>query len=390
MSTAATLTPDRPGRGRILRAQLAVDYAFLVAGLGTGIWATHIPVIQARLHIDPAILGIAIFTMAIASIITMPLAGVALGKLGSRPPTAATLIAFTCFLPLPMLAGSVPLFFIGLFVFGTTIGALDVSMNVQATEVEAARGRPTMSSFHGFFSLGALLGAGLGAVIIAAGLGDGRGAALAAAVLFLLAIVATLNLWPGSRATHAGPHFALPNRAAFALGVLTFLSFAIEGSVTDWSALFLSTVKQADIAVAGAGFAGFSVTMAFFRLSGDAVVARLGSKPTLVIGALIIVVGQVLAILSPWAALSAVGFTLAGVGCANLVPVVFSAASRVPGMAPNLGIAAVTTMGYAGFLAVPPILGFVGHSFGLSAMLTLVVLMGVAVVALASAITIHR
>ncbi len=97
-----------PGRPRVLRAQLAVDYAFLVAGLGTGIWATHIPVIQARLQIDPAILGIAIFTMAIASVITMPLAGVALGKLGSRPPTGATMIAFTLFLPLPLLAGTLP------------------------------------------------------------------------------------------------------------------------------------------------------------------------------------------------------------------------------------------------------------------------------------------
>ena len=103
------------------------------------------------------------------------------------------MIAFTLFMPLPMLAGSVPLFFAALFVFGTTIGALDVSMNVQATEVEAARGKPTMSSFHGFFSLGALLGAGLGAAIIAAGLGDGRGAALAGAVFFLVAILATLQ-----------------------------------------------------------------------------------------------------------------------------------------------------------------------------------------------------
>ncbi len=390
MSTTQPLTPDRPRRLRLLRAQLAVDYAFLVAGIGTGIWATHIPVIKERLNIDPAILGIAIFTMAIASVITMPPAGVALGKFGSRPPTTAMMLAFLCFMPLPMLAPTVPLFFAGLFVFGTTIGALDVSMNVQATEVEAARGKPTMSSFHGFFSLGALIGAGIGAAIIAAGFGDGRGAALAAVVLFVIALVAAFNLWPSARATHAGPHFALPNRAAFVLGMLTFFSFAIEGAVTDWSALFLSTDKQAGVAVAGAGFAGFSVAMASFRLSGDAVVARLGAKPTLIIGALIIVFGHVLAIVSPWAALSAAGFILVGVGCANLVPVVFSAASRVPGMTPNLSIAAVTTMGYAGFLSVPPVLGLVGHVFGLSATLALVAVMGLAVLALAATVNLQR
>ena len=127
--------------------------------------------------------------------------------------------------------------------------------------------------------------------------------------------------------------------------------------------------------MAGAGFAGFSVTMAFFRLSGDAVVARLGAKPPWSSARAIIVAGQVVAILAPWAALSAAGFILVGVGCANLVPVIFCAASRVPGMSPNLGMAAVTTMGYAGFLSVPPILGFVAHPFGLSASLALVALM---------------
>jgi MFS family permease len=381
---------DRPRRLRILRAQLAVNYAFLVCGLGTGIWATHIPLIQARLQIDPAILGMAIFTMAFASLITMPLAGVAIGKLGSRVPTAVMMIAFTVFLPLPLLARTVPLFFVALFIFGSTIGALDVSMNVQATEVEAARGRPTMSSFHGFFSLGALLGAGLGAAVIAAGWGDGSGATLVAAMLVVVGFVAIPNLWPSARSTHAGPHFALPNRAAFALGMVAFLAFAIEGSVTDWSALFLSTVKQAGVAEAGAGFAAFSIAMAVFRLSGDTVVARLGPRATTVGGGAIIVVGQILAILAPWPALSAAGFTLIGVGAANLVPVVFSAASRVPGMPANLGVAAVTTMGYAGFLSVPPILGFVGHAFGLSIMLTLVALMGVAAMAIAAAITARR
>ncbi len=263
-------------------------------------------------------------------------------------------------------------------------------MNVQATEVEAARGRPTMSSFHGFFSLGALIGAGLGAVIIAAGWGDGSGATVVAAILFVLTLVAIPNLWPSAPAAHAGPHFALPNRPAFALGMLAFLAFAIEGSVTDWSALFLSTVKQAGVAGAGAGFAAFSVAMAVFRLSGDTVVARLGPRATMLTGAAIIVTGQLLAILAPWAPLAAAGFALVGVGCANLVPVTFSAASRVPGMTPNLSIAAVTTMGYAGFLTVPPILGFVGHAFGLSATLTLVALMGVAVLTLASAVNTRR
>jgi MFS family permease len=387
MLTSESLTTDRP-RSRILRAQLAVYYAFLVEGVGTGIWATHIPVIQHRLGIDPAVLGLAIFVMAFASILTMPLTGVALGRFGSRAPTTVMMIGFILFMPLPMLAPTVPLFFISLFVFGTTIGALDVSMNVQATEVEAARQRPTMSSFHGLFSLGALVGAAVGSAVIAVGWGNGSGATAVAAAMFVVAIPAIMNLWPGARSSHAGPHFALPNRAAFALGMLAFLAFAIEGSVTDWSALFLSTVKHAGVVAAGAGFAAFSVAMAAFRLGGDFVVARLGPRPTMVGGGAVIIAGQLLALVAPWPVVSAAGFALVGVGAANLVPVTFSAASRVPGMLPGLGIAAVTTMGYAGFLSVPPVLGFVGHTFGLSATLALVALMAVAVVAIAAAI--HR
>ena len=385
MSTAATLTPDRARR--LLRARLANVYAFFVSGLGMGIWATHIPLVRARLGIDPAVLGIALFVMAFAATITMPLAGVALGRFGSRPTTALLMLAFTAFMPLPLLAGSVPLFFVSVFVFGTTIGTLDVSMNLQATEIEAARQRPTMSSFHGFFSLGGLVGAGLGAAIIAAGWGDGSGAAVLAAGFFVLAVVAGLNLWPSTPATGAGPHFALPNRAAFALGLLALLCFGIEGSITDWSALYLSTVKHASVSIAGAGFAAFSVTMAVFRLVGDAVVARLGSRLTLVGGGAIITFGLVLAIVAPWPVLSAVGFALVGLGAANVVPVVFSGASRVPGMPSNLGVAAVTTMGYVGFLATPPVLGFVAHTYGLTVSMAVVALMGAAVALIAAGIS---
>ena len=376
------LTSDWPRR--LFRARIAVYIAFLLAGIGTGIWATHIPLVQARLGLNPAILGLALFVMAFGALLTMPLAGVALARLGSRLPAAAMMIGFTALTPLPILAGSVPVFFFSVFLFGTTIGALDVSMNLQATEIEAARGKPTMSSFHGFFSIGGLTGAGLGAGIIALGWGDGSGAALLAVPLLALAVLASFNLWPSPRPVEAGPRFALPNRAALALGVLAFLCFAVEGAVTDWSALYLSTVKLSSAAGAAIGFAAFSVAMAFFRLVGDSVVARLGEKRTVVGGGATIAAGMALAVASPWPALSAAGFALVGIGAANVVPVVFGAASRVDGMPASLGVSAVATMGYAGFLIMPPILGFVGRTFGLSASLTIVALMGAAIAGVAA------
>ena len=191
-------------------ARAAVDVAFLLAGIGTGIWATHIPIVRARLGLDPGILGLALFVMALASIITMPLAGMALARFGSRLPAAAMMIAFTALTPLPIAARSVPLFFVSVFVFGTTMGALDVSMNLQATEIEAARGRPTMSSFHGFFSIGGLVGAGLGAAIIAAGWGDGSGAALLAIPLLVLAVAAARTCGQAPNRLRAAPASCCP------------------------------------------------------------------------------------------------------------------------------------------------------------------------------------
>ena len=151
--------------------------------------------------------------------------------------------------------------------------------------------------------------------------------------------------------------------------------------MTDWSALFLATVKHASVPAAATGFAAFSITMAFFRLAGDAVVARLGETRTLTGGGALIAAGLVLAIAAPAPTLSAAGFAVVGIGAANVVPVVFGAASRTPGMPSSLGLAAVATMGYAGFLTMPPILGFIAHAFGLSTMLALAALMGLIIVA---------
>jgi MFS family permease len=157
--------------------------------------------------------------------------------------------------------------------------------------------------------------------------------------------------------------------------MLGFLCFAIEGAVTDWSALFLSTEKAATPTMAAAGFALFSLAMAFFRLVGDPLVARLGNQLILVGGGLLMAAGIAIALLAPWPLLGAIGFALVGLGAANVVPVVFSAAGRTPGVPPAIGVAAVVTLSYTGYLVAPPILGAVAHALGLSAALTLVLVM---------------
>lgn len=360
------------------RARVAVSIVFFILGAGPGLWAVHIPVVQERLGISPAILGLALLVMAGGAVLAMPIMGWAVGHVGSRIPTAAGMIIYMAVTPLPILAGNVPFFFVALFFFGLLMGGLDVVGNVQAAEVEAVRRKPTMSSFHAFYSIGALGGALVGALVIAEGWGDGTGAMTVCIVLLGLGALAAGNLLPSEKPVEGAPRFALPDRAVLGLGILAFLCFAIEGAVTDWSALFLTSAKSATPAHAAFGFAAYALAMAGFRLFGDPIVHRLGPKPVTVGGSLLCVLGLAIALAAPWPLVSAVGFGLVGIGAANVVPVVFSAAARTPGVPSGLGVSAVATLGYSGFLVFPPILGFAADLFGLSAAIGIVLLMSAA------------
>lgn len=373
-------TPDLPPQGQNLAvARVAVSIVFLLLGFGTGVWAVHIPIIQARLGVDPGVLGLVMFAMASGAIVGMPVMGSLIARLGSRRPTAWATFAFTVVMALPVVAPDLPLLFAAAFVFGAALGSLDVAMNTQAAEVEAARRRPTMSSFHGFFSVGGLAGSLVGAGVIAIGWGNGGGALIAALACLALAAYAVTHLFESGRPAAVGPRFALPGRAIIALGFIAFLCFAIEGAVGDWSALYLSTVKGAAPAAAAAGFAMFSLAMAICRLVGDGIVERLGQTLTIVLGGALIALGVAIAIIAPWPALGALGFALVGVGAANIVPVAFSVGARAPGAAASLNIAAVTTLGYSGFLIAPPLIGMVSKNFGLSIGLWLVAAGGLVV-----------
>jgi MFS family permease len=341
-------------------------------------------VVKARLGIDPATLGFALLAMAVGAVISMPLSGWAVARFGSRPTTAALLVAFVGLVPFPILSGSTAFLFGALFVFGAAMSGLDVAVNTQASEVETLRGRPTMSFFHGFYSVGGLAGAVIGAAAIAAGWGNGEGAIAIALALLAAAAVAAGHLLPSGRPIHAGRRFALPSRAVVGLGLIASLCFAIEGAVHDWSTLFLASAKQAGTAEAAIGFTLYSLAMAGCRLSGDAVVARLGGRVTVVLGGGLIALGMAIAILSPWAIVGAIGFMLVGVGAANIVPVVFSAAARTPGAPASVSVAAVTTLGYSGFLVAPPLIGMVANAFGLSLGLWLVALGGLITAAVAA------
>jgi len=370
---------------QVVRARIAVGGGFFMFGLAFALWAVHIPVIAARLSLDPAVLGLALLNVGLGGVISQPLTGWLVARTGSRPAATVLLLVFLATFIAPIIAWSTPVFFLATLILGVTAGAYNVAINTQASEIERARGRPTMSSFHGFFSLGALAGASLGGGIIAIGRHDGSGAAVAAVVMFAIAIFATRYFLPTTPAPKVerqpgGRRFTLPSGAVLGLSALTFFANTVEGAVNDWSALYLSTVRGLNPAIAVSGFAIFSLTMAICRLAGGPVVARLGEKSIVLFGGILMAIGMAVVVLSPWAIVSPFGFALVAIGAANTIPVMMGAASRAPGTAPSTGIAATATGALLGLLIGPPIIGFIAHAVGLSAALGLLSLVGIVIV----------
>ena len=274
---------------------------------------------------------------------------------------------------LPPWAPGLPALMAAAALLGLCLGCMDVTMNAQATLIERAWGSAINSSFHGAYSLGGLLGASAGGLLLAAGIGVAGCLAIVGTFAAVLVLVAGLapSLPGRPHADEAATAFVWPSRALLGIGVLCFMSFMIEGAMADWSGLFLITVAGATPAQGASGFAAFSIAMASGRLFGDHVVRAIGGRGTMRLGATLAVCGFALALGAAQPHLGAAGFALIGLGLSNVVPVLFSAAARARGTSPSLGVAMAATIGYFGMLAGPPMIGFAAEALGLRLALTI-------------------
>ena len=356
-------------------ARRATSAIFLICGTATSSWAPIVPFAKANLGVDEAALGLILLALGGGSMVAMPLAGLAIHNWGSRPVIAAAVLVSCAALPLlavhisPLLLGAT------VFAFGAALGAMDVAMNAQAIVVQEAMGRPIMSGFHAFFSVGGLLGAAIMTVLLGAGYSLQMSALMISATLLIVGLANQSQFLPdrGASSTHVTPAFTIvPSSRVLLLGSLCFISFLAEGAVLDWSAVFLRELRQVDIAVAGIGYAAFSIAMIAGRLTGDRLTDHLGTIPMLRIGSAVCAGGFVAVALIPHSAAALIGFVLIGLGASNIVPVLFSAAGRVPGVPSSIALATVTTIAYAGLLVGPALIGFVAEWTSLPAAFLLV------------------
>lgn len=349
------------------KQRLSTRLAFLAAGLAMSAWAPLVPFAKERLALGEADLGLLLLCLGAGSLMAMPVTGLLASRFGCR---IVVLVsgAFVCLVlpglamaPTPMLLGAT------LFAFGAALGTLDVAMNVQAVIVERESGGALMSGFHGLFSVGGFIGAGLMALMLWAGMTP-VGASVAVSLLVALSLLAGaphLLREPDAGEGH-GSMFVVPHGAVIFIGVLCFLCFLAEGAILDWSALLLTSEQGMDATRAGLGYAAFAAAMTVGRLTGDRVVSRLGGKRVLLLGGLCSAAGFFVAVLAPSAPLALVGFLLVGLGASNVVPILFTAAGNQSAMPAGLAIGAITTLGYAGILAGPAVIGFVAHAVSLN------------------------
>ncbi|MFT3782573.1 MAG: MFS transporter [Nibricoccus sp.] len=348
----------------LAKPALATRLAFLAAGFIMACWAPLVPYAKARVGADDRQLGLMLLCVGIGSLIAMPLTGWVSARSGSKPMIIGGGLGMVLCLPLLASADRASVLAAALLGFGASLGTLDVAMNIHGVEVERQSGRHLMSGFHAMFSLGGIFGAGAMTFLLSVGMAP-LAAALGAAGagLGLIALA-----WPRLlQARGAAIPLVWPHGMVMFVAGLCAIAFLVEGAILDWGALLVIGRKLVGAEHGGLGYLLFSVAMTVGRLSGDAVVARVGDRRILIWGGFATVAGFAVVLLAPAAWLAMSGFLWVGLGASNVVPVLFRFAGRQTVMPVGLAVAAITTTGYAGVLAGPAAVGLVSKSLGLTA-----------------------
>lgn len=355
------------------REVLATRLLFLCAGLATATWASLIPIIKTRIGIDESTLGFLLLCLGTGAIFAMPISGALATKYGCKRILQVSGILIVVCLPIFALVNSVLSLAVLLVLFGLSIGTTDCVMNIQAVLVEERSKMPLMSGFHGFYSLGGIVGAGAVAVLLIATFSSIEICLAMALVVLLCLLIARGDLLPFASQTE-GPAFALPKGPVVLIGVICFAMFLAEGTVLDWSGIYLMDYQNASNGMAALGIFSFSITMTLGRLLGDRII-HFGQRVVLTISGLTASLGLLIAIASMNFYLALFGYVLMGIGCANVVPIMFSAAGKQTYMSQATAIPAVTTLGYVGVLMGPASVGQIAHFTSLAVALVVIAIL---------------
>ncbi len=349
-------------------ARWAVAAMFMANGFVMGAWAPQIPLLLPRHQITESELGLLILVLGAGAVGAMLFSGRLIARFGARRVLALFSTALIPVLPAVVFSPSILALAVFMAAFGAMVGCMDVAMNAQAVEIEKRLGRAIMSSSHGFWSLGGFFGGSAGSFAIAHWGSETQSlitAGITAALVFgaMPFLLPTAPVAPQAKAPVQAR--LLPrDLGLWLLGFMAFFSMVPEGAVLDWAAIYLQKELGSDVVRSGLGFAFFAGAMAVMRFAGDHVRNRFGAVRTLRMSGLLGAVGLMGGALAPTDAFAIASFALAGLGVANMVPILFSAAGNHPRLPSAVAISTVTMVGYCGILVAPASIGYLAEHFG--------------------------
>lgn len=347
-------------------ARTATRCGFFMAGFGLAVWAPLVPYVRERIEMSDALFGVLLLCIGIGSLSWMPLSGLLVSRLGIRTVVLGAVALLGVALVGMALADSVWLMALALFCFGGSLGVIDVVLNIQSVLVETAVGRRMMSNFHGMFSLGAIVGALAMTLQLSMGLSAEFGTLSMTAVVVIANLSVARGFLP-NRAPGGGLAFVRPRGLVLLAGLLCFAVYLAEGAVLDWSALYLTGEKSLEVSLGGLGYAAYTLMVTIARFGGAPVINRLGPARVIALGGLVAALGIALTLSTSSWPLALLGYGLCGLGCANVAPVLISSLSRQTIMPMHTAVTVATTIGFAGVLAGPALMGVVAQLFSLGA-----------------------
>jgi MFS family permease len=370
---------------RLRRARAATFAFFILNGFVVGMWVVHIPVIEQRAGISHATLGLLLLLLGGGAFLGMQTAGPLADRFGAHIVVPVSAFLCTTMLIPPGLATNGLALGAALFVLGFSNGALDVSMNAHAVEVEHAYARPIMSAFHGMWSVGGFLAALAGARTLSWAWAPATTFTVATCVTLAVAAAATPALLrkPPKPVAHGPKQRKKTPGRIWAMAVLAGLLMLSEGVANDWSVLHVSTVLGAPEATAAFAYGVFAAAMTIGRLLTDRVVARVGQVAVVRYGSAVAAVGVLLAALAPTVPLALIGWTIFGIGLSGTVPQLFGAAGHFDRENAGANVGRVAGLGYLGMLAGPAVIGPMTNLMPLN--LTFLLVVGFCVVSVAMA-----
>jgi MFS family permease len=363
-----------------VNSRTSVSILFFLEGLCFASWGARIPAIQQKLSLSEAQLGSALFIAPVGLILSMPITSWLISIFGTKKMLEFSFVLYGLALVTLGFASTTPELIASLFLFGLATNAVIVTVNTQAVAVEKTYGKSIMATFHGIWSTGGFAGAALGTLMIGKNIIPSRHFIGVFVVLLIGSFISFRHLIPDSQDdAEKPPIFALPGKDLMILGLIAFCSMTCEGTMFDWSGVYFKKVVLAQSAWVGVGYTAFMSTMAGTRFVADRFLQKYGLRKILQFCGSVAAVGYLVAVLFPYLITATIGFLLIGCGVSAIMPFVFSAAGKSTKVHPSTAIAAVSTIGFIGFLVAPPLIGWVANATNLRVSFFVIALAGLAI-----------